>query len=340
MYHTCAVTIDGAAWCWGRNLYGALGTGLPDHAARPARVAGDARFTVVSAGWDHTCALDTRGAAWCWGMNFSGQVGDGTTEHRGRPALVSGGHAFSAISAGEAHTCGIAADGVYCWGADLSPWPNGDPPGMHRLPTRLPGPVFGTLSVGYEIACGLTAAGAPYCWGLVPPGVALPDSSFHASPTPLPVADPAVLAAVSAGFKHACGLDAAGAAFCWGRNDAGQLGDGTLAGSDTLRRVAGGLAWRAVSAHAPFHSCGIDTTERAHCWGRNGVGQLGDGTLTSSTVPVAVADDLRFAEISAGGVHSCGLTLDRTVYCWGGGRDGQLGDGAQTSSSRPVAITP
>jgi alpha-tubulin suppressor-like RCC1 family protein len=193
--------------------------------------------------------------------------------------------------------------------------------------------------VGYEIACGLTGSGAPWCWGIVPPGVAFPDS-FHASPTPEPVADPAVLVAVSAGFKHACGLDAAGAASCWGRNEAGQLGDGTLTGSDTLRPVAGALVWRVVSAHAPFHSCGVDTADRAHCWGRNGAGQLGDGTRTSSPIPVAVAGDLRFTDVSPGAGHTCGLTVDRAVYCWGSGRDGQLGDGTRASSSRPVRVVP
>ena len=338
MYHSCAVMAGGAAYCWGRNSYGALGDGTTTPSATPVRVAVAVPFASIVAGWDHTCALTPAGAAYCWGMNFSGQVGDGSQVHRQMPVPVRGGLSFTALTTGEAHTCGIDTAGTtWCWGADLSPWPDGRPPGSHLQPERLSGYDFVAISVGYEVACALTPAGASYCWGLYPPGVVLPDS-FGASPTPLPVADPTRLVTTSAGFKHACGIGADMRAWCWGLNESGQLGDGTRTASDSLRPVTGDHRWRVVSAHAPFHSCGIDTTGQGWCWGSNGSGALGDGSRTTSAAPVAVAGAREFAQVSPGGAHSCGLTTDGAVYCWGAGAAGQLGTGAFAGALEPVRV--
>jgi alpha-tubulin suppressor-like RCC1 family protein len=98
------------------------------------------------------------------------------------------------------------------------------------------------------------------------------------------------------------------------------------------------LSFAQISAGTE-HSCGVTTTHRAYCWGRNSGGQLGDGTKTSRPRPVPVVGGLQFLRVSAGGAHTCGITTTNRAYCWGLNDDGQLGDGTHgTTRLRPVAV--
>jgi alpha-tubulin suppressor-like RCC1 family protein len=96
------------------------------------------------------------------------------------------------------------------------------------------------------------------------------------------------------------------------------------------------LSFRQVSVGG--HTCGVTTDDRVYCWGGNLWGQLGDGTTTNRSRPVAVLGGLHFRYVSAGGQHTCGLTTDDRAYCWGFGVLGQLGDGSTTNRSTPVAV--
>jgi len=148
-------------------------------------------------------------------------------------------------------------------------------------------------------------------------------------------------AAVSAGGAHACRVTTAGAAYCWGLNGSGQLGNGTTTNSPTPVAVSGGLTFTQVSAGAgsAYFTCGVTTAGAAYCWGYNGYGQLGNGTTTTSSTPVAVAGGLTFAAVSAGLYQTCGVTTAGAAYCWGdNGGGGERGNGTFTNSTTPVAV--
>jgi alpha-tubulin suppressor-like RCC1 family protein len=129
------------------------------------------------------------------------------------------------------------------------------------------------------------------------------------------------------GHWHACGVTTSGAAYCWGANHRGQLGDGTTTDSTTPIPVAGGLTFAMVNA-AGWSSCGVTTSGTAYCWGANDTGQLGDGTNNQRTAPSPVVGGLKFQTVSGEqadgqwaeysdpaltfGVSSAGV-----VYCWG-----------------------
>ena len=115
--HTCAVTTDDRAFCWGFNAHGQIGNGNLNNAYWPKRVAGGLLFRNVTAGVYDSCGATTDNHAYCWGGNLFGEIGDGTTTQRLTPTLVAGGHPFNQISAGEAHTCArTTAGAAYCWG--------------------------------------------------------------------------------------------------------------------------------------------------------------------------------------------------------------------------------
>jgi alpha-tubulin suppressor-like RCC1 family protein len=140
---------------------------------------------------------------------------------------------------------------------------------------------------------------------------------------------------VSSGL-HTCGVTTSGAAYCWGRNDFGGLGDGSTTDSPVPVPVSGGLTFSSVSTWY-FHTCGVTTGGAAYCWGLNNGGQLGNGPTTNSAVPVPVSGGLSFARVSTGQFHTCGVTPLGAAYCWGAG--GALGNGPSGNSSVPVPVS-
>ena len=195
--------------------------------------------------------------------------------------------------------------------------------------------------------CGLTPAGAAYCWG-TSPGQLGADSSL----VPVAVTGGLTFSAVSVGSDHTCGVTTAGAAYCWGANWSGQLGDGSTTYSSVPVAVTGGLTFSAVTVGddggygGRSHTCGLTASGAAYCWGFNFNGQLGIGTATGpeacgssswpscSTVPVPVTGGLRFVALESRGERTCGLTTDGAAYCWGFGWPGLT-----PSSSVPLAVS-
>ena len=146
-------------------------------------------------------------------------------------------------------------------------------------------------------------------------------------------------ASVSGGSNHTCGVTSAGAAYCWGVNGLGQLGDGTTTQRLAPVAVTGGLSFMTVGAGG-FYTCGLTSAGSASCWGANDYGQLGDGTTINRSSPVAVHGGLRLATLSTGYRDACGVTVTatRTTYCWGRNNLGQLGDSSTTDRLTPVRL--
>src|SRR5438034_185888 len=153
----------------------------------------------------------------------------------------------------------------------------------------------------------------------------------------------AAASSATGGAAHTCGLTTglSAAAYCWGGNGSGQLGDGTMTSrsSPVLVQAPAGVSFAAVTAGAA-HTCGVTAAGTAYCWGDNGFGQLGDGTTTSQSSPVLVQapPGVSFAAATAGVADTCGVTAAGTPYCWGRNLAGQLGDGTTTDRLTPVRV--
>lgn len=133
-----------------------------------------------------------------------------------------------------------------------------------------------------------------------------------------------VLESISVGLHHTCGLESDGTAWCWGRNDEGESGDGTTLRRFNPVRVATDLRFVQLSAGA-YQSCALTAEGIAYCWGWNLYGELGVGDEDRRLVPTRVAGDERFERLDAGNVVTCGLTSEGVALCWGSNGDGQLG---------------
>ncbi len=169
--------------------------------------------------------------------------------------------------------------------------------------------------------------------GTCPPGYECQDKvCIPSDPAP-----PACSKDVSAGGGHACSVRDDGSVWCWGRNDNGQLGDGTGVDSDLPVRVQIVANATHVGAGDLF-SCALDTKGEIYCWGRNDAGQLGDGTTSDSRTPVKVLEITGAKQLAVGLSHACALRADDTISCWGANADGELGDGTTTPRGTPAQV--
>ncbi|HEX9579560.1 MAG TPA: Ig-like domain-containing protein, partial [Gemmatimonadales bacterium] len=170
--HTCGLRPGGAAYCWGHEHHGQLGTGVDTLGGATARaVTGGLPFTSLSAGGNSTCGVAAGGATYCWGENNSGQVGNSLPWNRLAPTPVSGGLSLTSVSVSsglsENHTCGlVVAGGAYCWGSNTV-GSLGDGTTLQRTaPAAVAGGLlFGSISPGGTHTCGVTADNVAYCWG-------------------------------------------------------------------------------------------------------------------------------------------------------------------------------
>ena len=342
--HTCAVTTDNRAYCWG--LIGEIVSG---DLTRPNAVATGLRFLEVHAGIRFSCGLTTDNRIYCWGDNTDGQLGNGSTsQFSAVPVALAGGRRFRLVRAGAGHACGITLAGVtFCWGLNEQGQLGDGTKTNRRAPVRVVGGItFQRLSAGNFHNCGVTAENKAYCWGKNDRGQ-LGDRTSTTRLKPVPVFGGLAFSVIGAGGAHTCGVTTDHIGYCWGLNTSGQLGDGTTDRHGRPLPVAGGLSFSGISAGLT-HSCGVTTGKRAYCWGYNFFGQLGEGTNATEDPfilrrlnPVAVKGGLLFnSVIAAKGLYTCAITTDDLGYCWGENTAGYLGDGTKTDRSAPVPVAP
>jgi alpha-tubulin suppressor-like RCC1 family protein len=288
--HICLIDLTGLAFCTGSDLHGELGDSAGGTNPGTSPSIGTYPFVLhspvggwakIAAGQAHTCGMPrfnpndaSSQIPRCWGLNTSGQVGDNTTKG------VVGGSLINGL-------------------------------GGQQVPVQITLPVgvtaFDTLSIttGAQHSCGIAAfapgiGGAAYCWGNNGLGqLGTAEAFTQVDSVPTAVAGGHLFTRIYAGTYHSCGIDAAGSAWCWGRNDYGQLGGGTASGFNTGNATpvqvtgAGGLSFRSLSV-GELYTCGVTgtvgtaggpsaTAGVVYCWGNNQFGQIGNGTTSNST---------------------------------------------------------
>jgi hypothetical protein len=295
--HTCARRAGGDVVCWGNNLRGQLGTGdrftIRGTPFWPVPVAAQD----LAVGDDFTCAL--AGVALCWGANDLAQLGapgPDSLEPVDRTELGP----LTRIGAARAHACAIQVSGdVTCWGADDFNLAGTSQPGPTRLAvTGLLGAT--ELAVGEQTLCGLVA-GEARCVGVVPEGAGLVVAPVDAPRTFAVTGQPFVQ--LAAGARHACGLTATGALYCWGDGTSGQLG-GAPAVHATPVQLVGGVAAMTLRGDATL---AVDAS---------------GGTAIAFNLPDVPPTALLPPPLALGTGHVCAL-IGAEPSCFGDDRFGQ-----------------
>lgn len=365
--HSLALTSRGHVWSWGANWAGQLGNGSAVEQDAPVPVSGHhgegrlAGISAIAAGVEHSVALTNDGSVWTWGGNRYGQLGDGSTVARHAPVQVRGEggegnlDGMTAIAAGVGHTVALARDGtVWVWGRQsLHEWDD-----AQCLPTRvktksgedLTG--ITAIAAGEEHTVALREDGTVWTWGINWEGT-LGDGTQ----TRIYDAVKAKIAgctSVAAGGRATFALkkDEATnsfAAWSWGDNYTGQLGDGTnthrltpvrVKGEDTagfltgVSRIAGGMG----------HTVALKDDGTVWAWGSGSRGQLGDAATSARYAPVQVKGEggkdflTHVTGIAAGEQHTLAVRDDGTLWAWGKNNHGQLGSGAIRDHGVPVQV--
>ena len=305
--------------------------------------------TMLSGGARHTCALSD-GTLRCWGANGKGQLGDGSKVQRNAPVTVVGLPGKpTVVSAGDTHTCAIVDEKLYCWGeagsGRLGKGASSDTIAPVLVPD-LPAPVT-AVSAGANWTCAVAASRA-YCFGANDAGQ-LGDgttSPGHAAASAVVDAKGIVenVVKVSSNGDHSCLLTSAGAVMCWGHHDYGTaLGNPSVDGTSARAVPVIGLPGPASDMFmAGWHGCAL-VNGGVWCWGRNDLGELGNGKRDHSVTPVqpvGLASNVTMIHGAGGDDDSdatCALHGSELV-CWGAGQYGRLGYGAASERDTPTKV--
>jgi alpha-tubulin suppressor-like RCC1 family protein len=329
--HELVLLDDGTVLAWGTNNNGNLGNNQPGiSSAFPVQVIGlssGSGVTAITAGQNSSYAIKSDGTVLAWGVNGGGALGDGTTTARSTPVPVlcrtgdAPGSAFcsssgllkgvSALSAGNAIAFGLLSDNtVVAWG------------------TNTLGQLGDGTTTNRSRPVNVCAVGAT---------------------APCSVANGNILQGVSKMFgtslsSSGYALKSDGTVLAWGSNSNGQLGDGTTTSSTTPLPVSGlGVASGVVVAISAgdFHGVALRSDGTTLTWGSNASGQLGNGTIFASTVPVqtfGLGSGSGVIALASRAQFSLALRSDGSVLAWGSNINGQLGDGTNTNRITPVQV--
>lgn len=319
--HSLALCADGTLVAWGQNNFGQLGDGTTTQRNAPVPVitadtplAGQT-VVAIAAGTSHSMALCSNGTLVTWGSNTYGQLGDGTTTNRLLPTAVAtagtpmAGKAVVRIAAGMLHSLALCSDGkVFAWGYNLN------------------GQLGNSTGSNSNLPVAVTTSG---------------------------VLSGRTVVSISSNVNHTLALCSDGTLAAWGYNFAGQIGDGSFGHAASRYwpvavTISGTvLAGKTVVATATgeHHSLALCSDGTLAAWGQNSSGQIGNGTTSDVSIPLAVTTPgtalaLKTpVAIAAGTSHSLALCADGTLAAWGKNNSGQLGDGTTTQRNLAVAAT-
>jgi hypothetical protein len=322
--HSCLLGTGGKVSCWGAVPgagESADNCGASPCVRTPRVIASALRFEAIAAGGDQTCALSGN-ALYCWGRGGVVPGRESTT-----PQRVPGNFSFSSsFTVGRDHACATRDGVAYCWGDNsLGQLGTGD-----RIAATTPTAVrstqrFRDLRAGPYYTCGLTIENTVHCWGANSYGELGRGTVSESEPVPAAARTVGFMTGLYLGAgAHVCARGQDPYNLCWGRNDAGQLGDGTMTSSSIPRSGGFGLQGLVMTATG---TCGTEG-RWGSCWGSIG-GYQYNGELLY----------YRGFYLAAGDQHACAyIEPGPTWRCWGDNSVGALGDGTLNSSRVPVAV--
>ena len=363
-YTSQVLTTENELYSWGLNYDGQYGNGTNNNSNKPVNTS-ILNTIKVSGGALFSASVFSDNKLYSWGNNELGELGNGTITNSNVPVAVDMtgvllGKTISQISCGHNFTVVLASDNkLSSWGYGFAGQLGNNANTDSSVPVAvdmtgvLLGKTITQISCGDTFTAVLTSDNNVYSWGIGVDGQ-LGNNTNTNSNVPVAVDMTGVLLGktitqISSGVSFCICLTTDNNLYSWGINGQGELGDGTLVSTTTPTTVdmGGVLIGKTISqiSCAGSFSLVLTTDNELYSWGYNGNGQLGDGTNTIGSVPVAVVMSgvllgKTITQISCYTYHSLVLTSEGDLYSWGWNVVGLLGDGTNTDSSVPVAVSP
>jgi alpha-tubulin suppressor-like RCC1 family protein len=326
----------GTLGCWGVGDVGQIGDGTTQARtfARSLRLA-EGKLTDLALGEHHSCAVFDGHAAYCWGDGGRGQLGVAVPRSLVPVATGDRSDAEMIVRVGRAHTCVRLGHGdrLRCFGADDEGQLGASPPsspGARASAAWDRGAAIRAVALGDAHTCVAYSRSSADAESVLCRGRAV------AAPRE-PLLSGVAVTALVAGAAHTCALLEDRTVRCWGKNDAGQLGDGTTSDSAVPVSVLDLAGVQEIAAGAR-HTCAHLSNNTIACWGDNSHHQLANGTTERSTRSSVLVGLVGVKQIAAGGDGTCALLDGGFVRCWGTNDRGQLGDGSSVEHSVPMPI--
>ena len=332
--HGCALS-TGKLYCWGQNSYGQLGDGDVNPSNLPEKISLYDDWSTLDLGNNHSCAIRS-GILYCWGANSSGQLGLGGNTDVLIPTAVAFGSNWDKISLKNDHGCGIESGKLYCWGQNSSGQLGVGDQINKNLPTLVNSDThWSYVSSGGNHSCAINS-GELYCWGDNQYGQ-IGNGNYGTTKilNPTKVGGYNDWTKVSLGTSHTCGIRA-GSLYCWGRNNGGQIGNGSKDQNipvTMITQVGTKSNWQDISGGSS-HTCGIESG-KLYCWGYGMSGRLGLGDITEHFTPIQVGTDSDWTDVELGNDDSFAIKAN-FLYGWGSNLNHKLGiDSSLTSITEP-----
>ncbi|MGX7671088.1 RCC1-like domain-containing protein [Plantactinospora sp. DSM 117369] len=351
--HGLAVSSDGLVYAWGANGSGQVGDGSTSVRPTPVQVLmpSEITTTAVAAGFAHSLALTSTGQVYAWGWNSEGQLGTGApggNSSTPAPVQLPTGTTVTDIAAHGDHSLALTSTGqVLAWG-DNSQGQLGDGTTTDRhtaTPVSLPaGTTVTDIGAGSFHSLAIISTGQALAWGRNAEGQ-LGRGTVVPEVNPVPAAvwlPPGVtVTKIEGGYYSSYAITFQGRALAWGYNFFGDLGSGTDGAALTPVWVAlpAGVTVTDLDA-GRHHALALTSTGRTLGWGENNHGQLGNGTLNLSRVPVWVdlPTNTKATAVAAGNFFSLAVVASGLALGWGANDAGQIGNGTITDRALPVAM--
>jgi alpha-tubulin suppressor-like RCC1 family protein len=348
-YITGAIKTDGTLWTWGYDNYGQLGDGTVVNRSSPITTAGGGtNWSKISSTSRSFAAIKTDGTLWIWGQNSSGSLGDGTIINRSSPVTVAGGGTtWSQVACGYFIVAAVKTDGtLWSWG-DNSYGALGDGTVVNKS-----SPISITSNSKWsQIASGprnfisLKADGTLWSWGNNSSGQLGDGTTINKSSPVTIVGGITSWSSLPSGTGVHGGMLAASPIqapttilYQWGRDDYGQLGQGTTSGGRSSPATAPTFTygWTQFS-QGSFYYAAIVASGALYTCGYNVHGELGDGTTINRSSPITtIGGGTTWKQVASGNNQTAAVKTDGTLWTWGYNVFGQLGDGTTLNRSSPV----
>ena len=339
-----ALKTDGTLWTWGENNLGTLGNGTGNSNYTITQVGTDNNWDKIFGTLTNVLAIKANGSLWAWGSNFGNSI-NSTNNAVLSPTQIGTDLNWKSIGGGPGFTIGLKTDGtLWSWGENYAGFLgiNSSNNLVYTSPQRIGNLSNWTaIATSYTGTIALNSSGLLLAWGRNNYGnLGFDPSNISQLNLPTQIASLSNIKSIFSSQTHSGAIKTDGSLYTWGKNEYGNLGDGTTANNYSGVRVGTGTDWDKIFMGTSPSTFAIKTDGSLWAWGNNFNGQLGIGEFGYTPTPTQLfaAENIPKSKIFTGGNSNFEIKANGTLWAWGNNSSGQLGVGHKNNQSYPIQV--